>query len=189
MGDGRCANDINDFVRGQDGCINREVCGRMNGTGDTESRFDAECSITKLGVRGTIIQNYNVIWVFNPAANKVLMCLRKKDPYKGLYNLVGGKIELGEEGLAAAYRELQEETGITEIELVHLMDFTYHLLDACTVEVYVGRLKHDVDLRGAEQQLAWLDISEDFFDMQRFAGEGNIGHIFEIIKQNSNSFC
>lgn len=141
-----------------------------------------------LGVKGIIIQNYNVIWVFNPAADKVLMCIRNKDPYKGLYNLVGGKIEPGEDGLAAAYRELQEETTIADIELVHLMDFTYHLIDACTIEVYVGRLRHDVDLSGAEQQLAWLDITEDLFDTHRFAGEGNIGHIFEIIKQNSSFF-
>ena len=37
------------------------------------------------------MRNYNVIWVFNPSADKVLMCKRSKDPYKGLYYLVGGK--------------------------------------------------------------------------------------------------
>lgn len=141
-----------------------------------------------MGVRGISTQIVNVIWVFNPAGDKVLMCYRKKDPYKGLYNLVGGKVEPGEEGLAAAYRELREETGITDIDLIHLMDFTYHLLDACTVEVYVGRLRQEVDLSGDEEQLVWLDLTEDFFDMQRFAGEGNIGHIYEIIKQNSHYF-
>ena len=40
----------------------------------------------------------------------------------GLYNLVGGKIEPGEESAHAAYRELQEETGIVaapeEFELI-----------------------------------------------------------------------
>ena len=56
------------------------------------------------------MQGLNVIWVFNPTNNKVLMCKRHKEPYKGLYNLVGGKIEPDEDGLAAAYRELQEET-------------------------------------------------------------------------------
>mgnify|MGYP002509000193 CR=1 FL=1 len=49
------------------------------------------------------------------------------DPYKGLINFVGGKIEPNENGEDAAYRELLEETGITrsDISLVHLMDFTY----------------------------------------------------------------
>ena len=39
------------------------------------------------------MQGYNVIWVLNKNADKVLMCKRRKEPYKGLYNLVGGKIE------------------------------------------------------------------------------------------------
>jgi len=60
------------------------------------------------------MQGLNVIWVFNPAADKVLMCKRHKNPYKGLYNLVGGKIEPDEGGLSAAYRELKEETNIMD---------------------------------------------------------------------------
>ena len=130
------------------------------------------------------MQGFNVIWVFNPAADKVLMCKRHKEPYKGLYNLVGGKIEPGEDGLAAAYRELKEETGITDIELVHLMSSTYVLSDDCQLEVYVGRLKQDAPVKGDEKELVWIDTSENFFDMGRFAGEGNIGHFYEQIKLN-----
>jgi len=130
------------------------------------------------------MKNYNVIWVFNSAADKVLMCKRNKNPYKGLYNLVGGKIELNENSLAAAYRELREETGIADITLFHLMDFTYHLDGACRVEVYVGKMTSTTEVSGDENELVWLDVTENFFDMRRFAGEGNIGHIYEIIKQN-----
>ena len=130
------------------------------------------------------MQVYNVIWVFNPAADRVLMCKRHKEPYKGLYNLVGGKVEAGENGHCAALRELREETGISGITLVHLMDFCYFMRDACRVEVYVGRLTTETEPRGDEKELAWLELCEDFFDTRRFAGEGNIGHIYEIIKQN-----
>jgi 8-oxo-dGTP diphosphatase len=130
------------------------------------------------------MQGLNVIWVFNPTADKVLFCKRHKPPYLGLYNLVGGKIEAGEDGFSAAYRELREETSITEIELVHLMDFTYFLADACRVEVYVGKLKQEIDVHGDEKELVWFDVTENFFDMSRFAGEGNIGHIYEMIKMN-----
>jgi 8-oxo-dGTP diphosphatase len=126
----------------------------------------------------------NVIWVSNPSGDRVLMCKRRKEPYKGLYNLVGGKIEPGEESLAAAYRELNEETGITDIGLVHLMDFTYYQKDSCRVEVYAGKLSRETVVYGDENELEWIDITENFFDAKRFAGEGNIGHIFEIIKQN-----
>jgi len=132
------------------------------------------------------IQSYNVTWVFNATTDRALFCKRQKEPYKGLYNLVGGKIETDEDSLSAAYRELREETGITDIELVHVMDFTYFQRDACRVEVYFGKLNADIEVSGDENELAWLDISENFFDMSRFAGEGNIGHIYEIIKQNLN---
>ena len=129
------------------------------------------------------MQGFNVIWVFNAAADKVLMCKRHKEPYKGLYNLVGGKIEFGEDSIAAAYRELKEETGINDIELVHLMDCTYFLSDI-RLEAYVCKLDKDVPVYGDEKELVWIDVNENFFDMSRFAGEGNIGHIFEQIKIN-----
>ena len=50
------------------------------------------------------MQGYNLIVVFSADGEKMLMCKRKKDPYKGLKNFVGGKIESGESGENAAYR-------------------------------------------------------------------------------------
>ena len=61
------------------------------------------------------MRGYNVVWVFNLTLDKALFCKRHKEPYKGLYNLVGGKIETNEDNLAAAYRELQEEAGIKDV--------------------------------------------------------------------------
>lgn len=124
------------------------------------------------------MKGYNVIVVFNNEADKMLMCKRVKDPYKGLSNFVGGKIEVGEDGLCAAYRELWEETSITkdDIKLTHLMDFTYHMAQEY-VEVYVGRLNKDVDICGDENILYWSDFDHNFFDPTLYAGEGNIGHI------------
>ncbi|MDE6700191.1 MAG: NUDIX hydrolase [Acetatifactor sp.] len=129
------------------------------------------------------MQGLNVIVVFDEAAEKVLMCKRRKDPYKGLSNFVGGKIEPNEDGITAAYRELEEETAITreDIELTHLMDFTYHL-DQCYVEVYVGKLNKTVAVHGEENDLYWSDLNHDFFDASQYAGEGNIGHIMMHIE-------
>lgn len=129
------------------------------------------------------MQGYNVVAVFSPDRQTILMCKRVKDPYKGLYNMVGGKIESGEDGYAAAYRELFEETGITraDIRLVHLMDFSYPLCDEY-VEVYAGGLKCGVTLREEKNPLLWISTDRNFFDMSLFAGEGNIGHIMEHIK-------
>ncbi|MDE7269076.1 MAG: NUDIX hydrolase [Acetatifactor sp.] len=129
------------------------------------------------------MQGLNVIVVFDEAAEKMLMCKRRKDPYKGLSNFVGGKIEPNEDGITAAYRELEEETAITreDIELTHLMDFTYHL-DQCYVEVYVGKLNKTVAVHGEENDLYWSDLNHDFFDASQYAGEGNIGHIMMHIE-------
>ena len=131
------------------------------------------------------MQGYNLIVVFSADGKKMLMCERIKDPYKGLKNFVGGKIESGESGENAAYRELFEETVIMrqDIGLTHLMDFTYPL-DPCYVEVYAGQLRRDVQIKGEENPLFWSGLDCNFFDMREYAGEGNIGHIIEHIKLN-----
>ncbi|RDU24704.1 NUDIX hydrolase [Anaerosacchariphilus polymeriproducens] len=129
------------------------------------------------------MQGYNCIMIFNSQKSELLFIKRLKDPYKGLYNFVGGKIEKEEDGFVAAYRELYEETGISskDIKLYHMMDFKYYNQD-CYVEVYVGILFNEIQLRQELHPLYWLPISEDFFDMRKFAGEGNIGHMVEQVK-------
>lgn len=130
-----------------------------------------------------MLQGYNCMIVLSPEGDEWLMCKRRKDPYKGLYNLVGGKIEQGEEGEQAAYRELFEETSITreQITLERLMTFDYPM-DGCYVEVWAGQLNQPTEVSGDENDLEWLPLTEDFFDMKKYAGEGNIGHMFEILK-------
>lgn len=130
-------------------------------------------------------QGYNLIVLFSPDTQSVLLCRRKKEPYLGLSNFVGGHIEAGEDGYGAAYRELWEETAVSadRVRLIHLMDFLYPL-SACYVEVYVGKLRENVAVYGDENELYWTKTEQDFFDTSRFAGEGNMGHIMEQIKIN-----
>jgi 8-oxo-dGTP diphosphatase len=72
-----------------------------------------------------------------------------------------------------------------DITLHHLMGLTYYL-NHCYVEVYVGRLKREVIVSGDEHPLFWSDLSEVFFDMSLFAGEGNIGHMIEQVNMCAN---
>lgn len=125
----------------------------------------------------------NIIVVFNKSADSILMCLRAKEPYKGLYNLVGGKVEQTENDLEAAYRELFEETGITknDIILTHFMSTNYYFNDN-ELQVYVGQLNMQVSLIEEVNQLQWISVTENFFDLNRFAGHGNIGHILKQIE-------
>ena len=129
------------------------------------------------------MKKYNVIVIFNEDLTKTLMCKRTKNPYIGMYNLVGGKIEKDNDGLNEAYRELQEETSISknDVSLIHFMDLKYNVFDKL-IEVYYGILNKEVVLIEEVNKLEWVDINDNFFDMKKYAGEGNIGHIIEEIK-------
>ena len=39
------------------------------------------------------MKKLNLIVVFNKNLSKTLFCIRAKEPYKGMYNFVGGKVE------------------------------------------------------------------------------------------------
>jgi 8-oxo-dGTP diphosphatase len=129
--------------------------------------------------------NYNSIIILNKEKNKILFCKRNCEPYLGLFNFVGGKIEEGEESLEAAYRELWEETGITQEDttLLPFMDYIWHI-QQMHMEVYVGVLNKEIVLRPEKHPLHWLHNAHNFFDMKIFAGEGNIGHMIEILKMS-----
>ena len=126
------------------------------------------------------MKKFNGILVFNKEENKILMWKREKEPYKGKFNLVGGKVEQNEEEVQAAYRELKEETGITnnDITLSHIMNFQYKMSDM-ELEVYTGKLNNDVTLIEEVNKLYWIDKNENFFNIDKFAGEGNIGHMLQ----------
>ncbi len=129
------------------------------------------------------MKRYNVIVVFDKDFKNTLMCKRTKDPYKGMYNLVGGKIEKENDGLNEAYRELYEETGITKEDIIlkYFMKIEYVSFDK-NLEIYYGILNKKVELVEEVNKLEWVDINEDFFNINKYAGEGNIGHIIEEIK-------
>ena len=130
------------------------------------------------------IGSYNLLMILNKEASKILTLLRTKNPYQGLYNLPGGKIEADESPLESAYRELFEETGIreTDIDLKPFITYTWHPLKMNMV-VFIGKLSEDISLRKEIHPLYWHDIDSNFFDMNTYAGEGNIGHMVEIYKQ------
>lgn len=73
------------------------------------------------------MKRYNIIMVYNQEMRRILFCKRKKRPYIGKLNFPGGKWEEGEAFIDAAYRELQEKTGIgcdAITPMFHLMDYT-----------------------------------------------------------------
>lgn len=129
------------------------------------------------------MKKMNIIVVFDKNIQKILMCKRTKEPYKGMFNFVGGKIENENDGLNEAYRELKEETNITknDIKLIYFMNISYIKWDK-ELEVYYGILNKNVNLIEEVNKLQWVSINDNFFDINKYAGEGNIGHIIEEIK-------
>ena len=94
------------------------------------------------------MKKYNVIVIFDKTEKKLLMCKRAKDPFKGKYNFVGGKVEQNETEDEAAYRELYEETGISkkDINITRVLDFKYYLMNM-ELEVYCGKINKDIILK------------------------------------------
>lgn len=129
------------------------------------------------------MRKLNLIVVFNTGLDKALFCIRAKEPYKGLYNFVGGKIEENETNDEAAYRELFEETGISnkDIELEHFMDLNYFKYEN-NIQVYYGILQHEITLVEEKNKLEWVTINEELLDNSKFAGNYNIPHIIKQIK-------
>ena len=131
----------------------------------------------------------NIIILFNEDYSNVLMCLRQKNPYKGLYNFVGGKLEGDESRLESAYRELEEETGIkpNQVTLKEAMSFIYYHLD---YELFIatGSIDQSTPVESEKHPLTWIDVSENFEDRTRFAGDGNIQHMLDVLKYTEFPF-
>ena len=129
------------------------------------------------------MRKLNLIVVFNKDLSKGLFCIRAKEPYKGKYNFVGGKVEKGESNDEAAYRELFEETGISknDIELDHFMDLNYFKYGN-NLQIYYGILKQNVKLVEEKNKLVWIVLDKKLLDNDKFGGNYNIPHIITQIK-------
>lgn len=129
------------------------------------------------------MRKLNLVVVFNKEMDKVLFCIRAKDPYKGMYNFVGGKVEPNESNDDAAYRELFEETGIAkdDIDLNHFMDLNYFTYDN-NLQVYYGILDHNVNLVEEKNKLEWVVVNDELLNTDKFAGNYNIPHIIKQIE-------
>lgn len=102
----------------------------------------------------------------HPDNGKLLLVKRGREPYKDCWDIPGGFVEEGEEGEAAALRELFEETGLHAKNLRFLgalsdrygtdrAAFTFNLF-------WVATCTNPVDAKAASDvsDIAWLDRSE-----------------------------
>ena len=50
------------------------------------------------------------------------------------------------------------------------------------LELYAGKLNKEVEVVEEVNKLYWMDSKENFFDLEKFAGEGNIGHMLKQVE-------
>jgi 8-oxo-dGTP diphosphatase len=102
-----------------------------------------------------------LIFLFNHS-NQVL--LLKGSPNKRLwpsqFNGIGGHLESGEDIVQAAYRELSEETGITDVTIYLCGQIMIDVNRADGVAIFVFKGQYDalLELASPEGELAWVDL-------------------------------
>lgn len=95
----------------------------------------------------------------------ILLIERKNDPFKNRWALPGGFVDIDEEIDTAAYRELKEETSISEIKLSQFYTFGKPGRDprGRTISiVYAGLLKNTNQKIGAgddAKNLSWFQLN------------------------------
>jgi 8-oxo-dGTP diphosphatase len=70
---------------------------------------------------------------------EVLLIRKKRGLGAGKINGPGGRIEAGEEPLAAAIREVEEETGLTPLDPEHIGELRFQFVDGYSIHVHVFR--------------------------------------------------
>lgn len=63
------------------------------------------------------------IYKFNNNRKQLLLIKRANEPYKNMWAMPGGFVDMDESIDLAAYRELKEETGITAVDLIQFKTY------------------------------------------------------------------
>lgn len=99
---------------------------------------------------------------------KVLLIKRKNDPYKDCWAIPGGFLNMDETLMQCAYRELQEETGITAKTIVDIQEIgSYSQIDRdprgrTITAAFLAIIEHVVNVKGQDDatQAKWFPIDE-----------------------------
>ncbi len=107
-----------------------------------------------------------VVFGYDDADLKVLLIQRGEGPYRGKWALPGGFVNMNESLEAAARRELEEETGVTDLFLEQLFTFGEPKRDprerVISVAYYalVKLVDHAVRAASDARNVAWFPIAD-----------------------------
>ena len=108
----------------------------------------------------------DIIVIKKNDTDKILLIKRGNEPFKNFWALPGGFVDIEEELIESAFRELQEETGIFDIGLKQFC--TYGKLGrdprGRTISVvyfgYLTNLNQDIKANDDAKELAWFSLSK-----------------------------
>ena len=125
-------------------------------------------------------QQYTLTIVFSEDKTRVLMLMHNKQQ---MLNFIGGKVEPNESQTEASYRELFEETGISEddIRLHYVQTAIEEFADGDSWHLYIttGILEHDIELVPEKNKLEWVPIHNTGKLLSQTFGDGNC-YVFMI---------
>jgi len=103
---------------------------------------------------------------FITQGDRVLLIRKKRGLGAGKINGPGGKLEPGETALAAAIREVQEEIGVTPLEIEERGILHFQFADGYSLHcvVFVAAGFHGEPIETVEATPLWFPISEIPFD-------------------------
>ena len=119
----------------------------------------------------------NATLVFVKCGSKFLLINRKKPPFMGMWNMIGGKMEDGETPEDCARREVFEESGIVAESLELFSVFTWNY-DEQIGYAYLAELPEDFDTELFPKKTDEGII--DFFEGAWIEDEKNCGVIDDL---------
>ena len=107
-----------------------------------------------------------VLFSNKPPGNHVLLIQRANDPFKGMYALPGGFVDMDEDLESAAKRELKEETGIKNIKIVQIHTFSApdrdprgRIISTAYGAVLTDKENFPLDHGSDASQAAWFNLN------------------------------
>jgi len=137
-----------------------------------------------------ILSKYIECYVYRKSKNgiKYLLLKRSKDkePYPGIWQIVTGKMEIGEEAYNSALREVKEETGLKPVKFYvapkNNQFYTPHNDKIYLIPVFVIKVKEEkVVLSEEHTKYKWLDYNEAYNKIHWYSQKENLKIINDIL--------
>lgn len=109
--------------------------------------------------------------------NKILLINRNKYPFMGMWNAIGGHVEVGESTIDAALRETKEESGIVVTNATLISKFTWNYDDSIGY-AYLVELDDSFDLSSYPKKINEGIV--DFKDIDWIIDEKNYGIVPDL---------